>query len=183
MSTAARPAVPFTVSDVWEMPDDGYRHELIDGVLIVTPSPSLIHQRASGRLLIELSRASSPEFEVIGAPFDWKLGSHSVFQPDLLVARTADLGPLRLERTPLLVVEIQSPSTRRVDFLLKRSAFESAGVADYWLVDPDQPGITHLALIEGVYAEVARVGGDEIFKANRPFPVSFIPSDLVRAPG
>lgn len=165
------------------MPDDGYRHELIDGILIVTPAPNLVHQRCALRLAYVLSTACDADHEVIIAPFDWKLGEHSLFQPDLLVARVDDVGPARLERTPGLVIEIQSPSTRRVDLLLKRSAFESAGVPDYWLVDPDVPSLTHLALVDGIYVEAARVIGNEAFHATRPFEVTVVPADLVRPPG
>ena len=68
-----RPAMPFTYGDLEDMPDDGYRREIIGGSLIVTPSPSGGHQRATGTLFALLRAAETPETMAMVAPFDWKL--------------------------------------------------------------------------------------------------------------
>src|SRR2546427_5808485 len=82
-----RPAAPMTRADLDRMPDDGYRHELIDGVLIVTPSPSFNHQDIAANLFIHLRQACPPELYVMIAPFDIVLADDTVMIPDLLVAR------------------------------------------------------------------------------------------------
>ena len=79
---------------------------------------------------------------------------------------------------PLLVVEVQSPSTRTVDLTLKRRVLEEAGVASYWLVDPDSLTLTVLELAGPAYREVAQVSGEQLYEAKLPFPVCVIPARL-----
>jgi Uma2 family endonuclease len=170
---------PFTEDDLADRPDDGHRYELIDGALIVTPAPGVPHQRVVTRLVVLLHGARQPGQEVFAAPLDVRLSRFTVLQPDVLVARRADLTPARLEAAPLLVVEILSSGTRRIDLGTKRLAFEAAGVPAYWLVDPDVPSLTVLELEGGSYAERATVAGDEEFHATVPFPVTVIPARLL----
>ncbi|MGH9188936.1 MAG: Uma2 family endonuclease [Acidimicrobiales bacterium] len=171
--------VPFTVDDLEGVPDDGHRYELVDGALLVTPAPNTNHQRVVTSLVVALVAAAEEGIEVLPAPYDWVVGPGTLFQPDIVVARTSDLGPTRLERAPLMVVEVQSLSTRRVDLSLKRSAFEAAGVQAYWLVDPTAPTLTVLALTDGRYVEEAMVYGEESYTASFPFAVTVVPQDLL----
>jgi Uma2 family endonuclease len=173
----------FSVEEVWAIPDDGRRHELIEGVLIVTPAPGAAHQTCVLELAVLLRAGKSEDQLVLMAPFDWVAGRQTVLQPDLLVARRADVaatGDKRLERPPLLVVEVTSPSTRLVDRGTKRLAFEAAGVPVYWLVDPDEPSLTVLRLVDGAYVEDATVRGEEEYSCTSPFPVTVVPSALRR---
>ena len=173
------PAAPFTWDDLVEMPDDGYRRELVHGQLLVTPSPVFRHQRAAAELHFLLRSARPPGMEVLTAPFDWKRSEETVFEPDLLVLRSGDCQPDGwLTATPLLVVEIASPSTATTDRTLKRALYEEAGVPSYWLVDPVEPSLTVLELEGGTYREVAAVRADEPFEATRPFPVTVVPAAL-----
>ena len=173
-------AQPLTYDDLQTMPDDGRRHELVDGVLIMTPAPKILHQHVVRRLLVLLSQVALPEIELLPAPTDYVVSRHTVLQPDIVVARSADFGEDNLQRTPLLVVEVLSVSTRRIDLGTKRLVFEGAGVPSYWLVDPDEPSLTALELEEGVYREAARVTGEQAYIASTPFPVRIVPTDLVR---
>ncbi|MGH9166167.1 MAG: Uma2 family endonuclease, partial [Acidimicrobiales bacterium] len=170
---------PLTVDDVWALPGDGHRYELVDGVLLVTPAPSRAHQRAVARLVVALSAAAGDAFEVLPAPFDWLVSSSTLFQPDLIVARRGDVGEKRLEQAPLLAVEVQSPSTSSIDRGTKRIKYEQYGVVAYWLVDPLEPGLVVLHLVDGAYREVARVVGGEAYVADFPFPVTVAPDALV----
>ena len=163
-----------------EHPDDGHRYELIDGVLVVTPSPSFPHQDVSGGLFMLLRQASPADLVVLYAPFDVALADDTVMQPDIVVARRSDLTHRDLPVAPLLAVEILSPSTRRFDLTLKRSRFEAAGVASYWVIDPIELSLTAWNLVDGRYVEVADVRGDETFAATRPFAVEIVPA-LLRA--
>lgn len=170
---------PLTYADLKHMPDDGHRYELLDGVLIVTPAPSHPHQRVVVRLIVRLVASCPPDLEVLIAPFDVVLALDTALQPDVLVARRADLTRRNLPAAPVLAVEVLSPTTRRIDLLLKRSRYESAGVASYWVIDPDVPSLTVFELRDGRYETVAEVHGDQRSETSSPFQVSLVPAELV----
>jgi len=179
-SMTTLPAAAFTRADLEAMPDDGRRHELIDGVLVVTPAPSIRHQDVSLSLVLLLQQACPPEIKLLYAPVDVAFGDDTVMQPDILVAKRSDFTDRDLPVAPLLAVEILSPSTRRFDLMTKRSRYEEAGTASYWVVDPDELTLTAWELVDGVYVEVAHVTGDDVFHATRPFPLTIRPSELGR---
>jgi len=77
------------------------------------------------------------------------------------------------------VIEVLSASIRRIDLATKRMAYADAGVAAYWLVDPDVPSLTVLELGAGGYAERATVTGDEAWESQTPIPAMISPSRLV----
>lgn len=178
MSVSA--STPFTVHDLEGMPDDGRRYEVVDGQLIVSPAPGLSHQEIVYRLYGLLDAACPDEFHVVGSPFAVQPHLHTEVQPDVLVARYADLTMKNLPTGPVLAVEVLSPTGRLVDWNLKRAAYQAMGTASYWLVDPDVPELVVLELDgSGEYAEVARASGDTAFTAERPFPVDVVPSALL----
>jgi len=74
------------------MPEDGHRYELIDGTLLVTPAPDTRHQSCVAQLVIILGTAAGSDVKVLPAPYDWVAGPSTLFQPDVVVARRADLG-------------------------------------------------------------------------------------------
>jgi Uma2 family endonuclease len=140
MATAGS-ARKLTYDDLLAMPDDGLRHEIIDGVLYVSPSPSLPHQFTLGKLYQAIANFldANPVGEVYLAPFDVVFTRHDVVEPDLLFVATARLEVLtdkNVSGPPDLVVEVLSPGTRRVDLALKRDLFEREGVKEYWIIDP-----------------------------------------------
>jgi Uma2 family endonuclease len=160
------------------MPDDGHRYELIDGVLIVTPAPSRLHQRVVAAVYRSLFAECPPELEVLFAPLDVVISQDTVMQPDLLVASREDFTERDLPKPPLLAVEVLSPSTKRIDLMLKWSRLEAAGCPAYWVVDPDTPSLIAWEMRDGAYAQVAKVTGDEAARLTRPFEVSVVPADL-----
>lgn len=186
--TPPRPveALPFTVDDLDAMPDDGYRRELLDGVLIVSPAPVWAHQEVVRMLAVVVDAALPPDLRVVHAPFEWRASQKSMLQPDILVARYEALvavpGSRYLEEPPLLAVEVLSPTTRRIDRLSKLSAYQDAGVRAFWMVDPDPdtPSITVMELVDGRYSKAANIPADGEWKAEQPFPVTLRPADLVR---
>ena len=124
-------------------PDDGKRHEIIDGVHYVTPSPVTRHQAVLGRLL-PVARQLPGEQPHLGrvffAPFDVIFTRWDVVEPDLLVIAGDQLDILttkNVQGAPAIVVEILSPGTRKVDESIKRRLFERGGVREYWLIDPE----------------------------------------------
>ena len=169
----------FTRADLEAMPDDGRRHELIDGTLVVSPAPSHRHQRCSLRLALQLHQACPDDLEVLAAPFDVALAQDTILQPDLLVAHRADFTDKDLPGVPLLAVEILSPSTRQVDLHLKRARYESAGCPSYWVIDPDVPSAIIFELVDGVYVERGQATGTEELEASLPYPLVLRPNDLV----
>jgi Uma2 family endonuclease len=170
---------PLTYDDLQDMPDDGHRYELNDGVLVVSPSPRLRHQRAAGRLFVALEASAPDDVEVILAPFDVVLTDDTVLIPDIVVARRTDYSDRNLPTAPLLAVEVLSPSTRRFDLMLKRSRLESAGCPHYWVVDPDEPSVLAWALRDGSYVEVGHATGNDPLELSEPFPVRIVPAELV----
>lgn len=171
---------PLTRADLDELPDDdGHRYELIDGVLIVSPSPQLPHQDMVGNLYLLLRAGCPPHLKVVLAPFRVALADDTEVQPDLMVSPREQFTRKELPGAPLLAIEVLSPSTRRIDLLLKRDRLQSAGAASYWLVDPDEPSVTVLELADGAYVEVARASGGEAVEVQRPFPLRLVPAYLL----
>jgi Uma2 family endonuclease len=171
-----------TVEDMENMPDDEFRYELDDGVLIVSPAPSNLHQRAVTWLIVILHAACPSEFEVLAGPgVNISRFQHRV--PDVAVVRADSMNTVFQERPPLLAVEVASPRTRLYDRNRKKDVYEGFGIPAYWIVEPDldKPELTAFQLRDGRYEQVARVAGDEPFHAETPFPVTVTPVELVRA--
>ena len=137
------PDTRFTVDDFMLFPDDGRRHEIIDGEHYVTPSPTTRHQRLVQRLFLAVAehlRAHPEQGEAFIAPFDVVLSDYDVVEPDLLVIggdQTDILTEQHVRGAPALVIEVLSKGTRKRDEQTKRRLFERTGVREYWLLDPD----------------------------------------------
>lgn len=138
------PAVhKLTVNELWALfPDETHvRHELIDGVHFVTPTPITRHQVLVSRLWYEIEsylRANPAIGQVFGVPLDCVLSAYDVVEPDIILITHDQLGILtekNVQGAPALVIEVLSPSTRRRDLGLKRQLFDRAGVCEYWVVD------------------------------------------------
>jgi Uma2 family endonuclease len=155
MPTSPRPDLRLTYDDFLLFPDDGMRHELIDGEHYVTPTPVLRHQRLLGRLhlaIAEYVRARPGCGEALLSPFDIVFSRWDVVEPDLMFI-AGDQPHILTEKNivgaPALVVEILSPSTRKRDQTLKLRLFEKNGVREYWMVDPDRNLVTINRRVEG----------------------------------
>jgi Uma2 family endonuclease len=136
-----------TYADFRRFPNDGQRHELIDGKHTVTPAPTWRHQRLLVRLTLALGNfvEANPVAEVLCAPFDCVFGFFDVVEPDVLVV-TNDQRHILTKRNargaPALVIEIISESSSARDERTKRDLYERVGVREYWIVDPDHDSIT-----------------------------------------
>jgi Uma2 family endonuclease len=138
----AQTARKLTHGDYLLFPDDGQRHELIDGEHFVSPPPRLRHQRAVGRLHIAFALwGRGGQFgEVVLSPMSVIFSAYDVVEPDLIFlprgsAATADSDDW-VRGVPELLVEVLSPTSRRHDAVRKRALYERFGVAEFWLVDP-----------------------------------------------
>ena len=173
------PSRPLTYDDLAAMPDDGRRYELVDGMLLVSPAPSPLHQRVVRKLLLLLDPLTPVEWETFTAPFDVVLDEHTTFEPDVLIARTSELTPRHLPTPPVLAIEVLSPSTRTIDLTTKHARLRDFGCAHYWVVDPDEPSVLAWELVEGEYVEAGRAAGEETMRLDRPFPVEVTPQRLI----
>jgi Uma2 family endonuclease len=173
----------WTWADLQEIPDDGHRYEIVDGSLHVSPSPSRPHQVAAGRIVRLLADAAPAGVEVLEA-VDVEL-DRSVLAPDVVVlpadraySTGGPLGPGDV----LLAVEVVSPSSRRMDRMVKPSVLAEGGIPAYWRVEltgPDAPLVVVHALTDGGYREVAVVRAGESVRVDVPFAVELRPADLV----
>ena len=79
------------------------------------------------------------------------------------------------------MAEILSPDSVLRDLNLKRAVYERFGIPSYWVIDPDldQPSLRAFELVDGAYREAAQAVGNMPFRAERPFPVEIVPSQLV----
>ncbi len=175
-----RPGQLFTVDELDRMPDDGRRYELLDGVLIVSPRPRVLHQEVAFELAVQLNSACPPELRVIPEPAV-QLTRLTEFDPDIVVIRQEHVLDAKLVEPPLLIVEVRSPSTALIDLNRKKAAYQEFGVPSYWIVDPDpdRPQLTVFELGPAGYALASRVAGDDSFLAKQPFDVEVVPARLV----
>lgn len=139
-------AVKFTYDDYLLFPDDGRRHELIEGDHYMTPSPSKKHQRISLNIAYRMKAHLEhyPLGELYAAPFDVVLSNTDVVQPDLFFVSSAKASTVtdrNVQGAPDLVVEILSDTTRKTDEIVKRKLYERFGVQEYWIVDPELEAI------------------------------------------
>ena len=126
------------IDELLALPEDGLRHELLDGLHVVTPAPELTHQIVLGAFWRALE--SQDDLVLLTSPADVMLSPRTLVQPDLFVVRKrpgqilkrwSELG------VPVLAIEFLSPSTAARDRGAKRRIYQQAGVAEYWIVDLD----------------------------------------------
>jgi Uma2 family endonuclease len=165
---AARADTRLTYDDFVLFPDDGKRHEIIDGEHYVTPSPNLRHQDLVGRLHVEIAlylRTNPRAGRVFLSPLDVVLSHYDVVEPDLLFVagdQSAIMTEKNIQGPPALVVEVLSKSTRKRDAQTKRRLFERTGVREYWLVDPELDTVqVFRPSPEGRLARVAELSAEE----------------------
>jgi Uma2 family endonuclease len=138
-----------TYEDLLRLTDEEGNHgvrELIDGELIVAPSPVPNHQRIVKRLLVAIDRylEDHPIGEVLVAPLDIVLADEQVLQPDVLYIsreRSSRITDRNISGSPDLAIEVLSEFSRRRDEIRKRALYEEYGVIEYWIVDPEAESV------------------------------------------
>lgn len=149
----AKPKIKYTVADYMKTPDDQL-YQLLDGELIVAPSPTDRHQAIMGTLFFLLYQFNLETGlgYVRMSPLDVHLSEYELTQPDILFVsldRASIITAANIQGAPDLVVEILSPSTERHDRGYKRTMYPRNGVREYWLVDPAADTIEALSEAEG----------------------------------
>ena len=166
MRSETLPSVKFTYEDFVKFPDDGKRHEIIDGEHYVTPSPNTKHQRIATNLTVALGSYLKPHpiGEVFAAPFDVVFSDLDVVEPDLLYIsreRWQVLTDKHVNGAPDLAVEILSPGTRKIDEVKKRQLYERFGVSEYWVVDPESDAIKVYRRVGDAFVRVAELSMEQ----------------------
>jgi Uma2 family endonuclease len=170
---------PFTVAELDRMPSDGHRYELVDGVLVVSPRPTTVHQLVAMRLATALDRVCPQGLCVVPEP-SVQLDPVTELAPDLVVVHLDDVGGAKFTAPPLLVVEVRSPSTALIDLNRKKVVYEKFGVPSYWIVDPEpaRPELTVFELRDSGY--VLEATSTQPLTVSHPFTVTITPADLTK---
>jgi Uma2 family endonuclease len=130
----------YTYIDYCLLPDDK-RYEIIEGELLMVPSPSVMHQKVSGNISFLLKKhvAETNNGFVFSAPLDVLLSDHDVLQPDVIYITKENyqiIGEANINGAPDLVIEVVSPATAKRDYGSKKDLYECYGVKELWLVHP-----------------------------------------------
>lgn len=184
------PAWPPGVSAEWweqfEAPP-GYRAEVIQGEIVLSPSPVFRHQVVATRLGSMLGEAC-PDGYVAAVDMEWRLDAAGLVaqapQPDVIVVKPIGSG---FETPPLLAVEVLSPSDDRsilggdlTRFDGKAIDYRRNGLEFLLVVQPELEVVFLLAADDEDWREIARARGDHMFGTELPFPMRFRPRDLVK---
>lgn len=149
-----------------QIQDEWHKYELVDGVVILSPSPSPRHQSVAGEIYNQLysfvrrRRAGLILYETDVHLRAVGRGRDLVYRPEIVYfrpAREPDLDrPIAI--VPDLVVEVISAESRRLDSQTKLEDYERFGVREYWLFDPENCMMRFFVLVRGRYVEARAVG-------------------------
>lgn len=168
------PADGWTTDDLDALPEDGLRRELLDGVLLVSPSPTDIHQIIAARLMVALEQTCPDDLQVTQA-VEVRISTRRSFIPDVLVA--TDEAARRRSRyyapqEVMLAVEIVSPTSQSMDRVMKPALYAKAGIPFYWLVEIEGGLTVHTYKLE-FEDEVYQPSGifTDAIKIDQPWPI------------
>ncbi|HEY0000311.1 MAG TPA: Uma2 family endonuclease [Actinoplanes sp.] len=175
------PADGWTTDDLDALPEDGVRRELLDGVLLVSPSPTDIHQIIAGRLMVALEESCPAEFQVTQR-VEVRISPRRSFIPDVLVATDEAARRRGRHYSPhevLLAVEIVSPTSQSMDRITKPALFAAAAIPYYWRIETDG-GITVHAYKIDPENEIYQPFGtfDTAIETAEPWPITVAISRL-----
>ncbi len=174
-----------TVEDYRRLPEDDWRYQLIDGEIVMSPSPNFFHQTILSNLFQVLSsHVRQRELgKVRFAPLDFYLDDNNVYQPDILFisgARESIIQEDGLHGAPDFVVEVLSPRTARHDLNAKRAGYARSGVRELWLVYPKAKRVDVFHLQEKAEAPIASYSLGQTFRSSL-FPDLNISADEIFA--
>ena len=131
----------YTIDYIYSLPD-GQRAELIDGVVYDMSPPSLKHQLLVSNITTEINlyiRSKQGKCNVLPAPFAVLLNKDdkNYVEPDIsVICEPNKLNDKGCIGAPDWIIEIVSPSSKRMDYFIKLFKYRTAGVREYWIVDP-----------------------------------------------
>ena len=167
----------YTLEDVFKLPDGAPRVELIDGVILVVPSPTGKHQNIANLLWLWFRRQVSLDYEPLTA-VGVAVSHRNTFEPDVVLLRR----PIDVEshyyspEQVLIAVEVVSPSTRRRDRFEKPGDYAAAGIPHYWRVEQDPIHVFAYDLRDGRYELAA--DSAELLTLTKPFEIELAIRDI-----
>jgi Uma2 family endonuclease len=169
MTRSATEKKKYTYEDYLKLPEYE-RYELIEGELLMTPSPVPGHQRISGKLEFALRKFVSEHDlgEIFDAPCDVHLSDEDVVQPDILFIskeRLSIIGEKNIQGPPDLVIEIISKSSAYRDFVQKKKLYAKSGVKEYWIVIPEENAVEIYFLKDNAYSLYKAYGIGDKFES------------------
>ena len=146
-----------------QISEDGFNYELIDGIVMMTPSPTPKHQAVLMEIAAQIAlylrnHPAGQVFPETDVPLGrGPTGGDLVYRPELVFLRSERLPEItdRITGAPDLVVEVVSRGSRRFDSETKKNDYERAGVLEYWLIDPERNEMIFFRLERGGFVEVA----------------------------
>ncbi|NYH43514.1 Uma2 family endonuclease [Micromonospora jinlongensis] len=170
------PESEWTTDDLDALPEDGRRRELLDGVLLMSPSPTRKHQIIAGLLMAEL-HADCPDDYDVTQGVAVRINRTRSFIPDVLVTTSvaAAREPSKYEpHEVVLAIEIVSPSTRSIDRVLKPALYAQAGIPYYWRIETEGGELEvvtyRIDAVNEVYVETGR--WTKFVDTGEPFPIN-----------
>jgi Uma2 family endonuclease len=171
--TALRKAerYPMTYAEYCLLPDDGNRYQVLEGELIVSPAPRLLHQDVVLQLALLLrSYVISHDLgKVYISPVDVILSPTTIVQPDVVFVRREHMEMItdqNIQGPPDLCVEVLSPGTESIDRERKKALYARFGVREYWIVDPVRETVTVFGLQDGAYVLRIEASGDGVVSSS-----------------
>lgn len=162
-----------------ELPESNLPVELWDGEIVRSPTPNPVHQTIVGAVYREMDGfvRDHKVGRVFLSPLDVVLSEHRVVQPDVLFISNANRSIIQdsIRGVPDLVVEVISRGSWKRDRVEKKALYEQAGIAEYWVIDPESRSIEVFVLAKGVYQLHCRAAETAMAKSKRlaGFKVSF----------
>lgn len=162
----------WTYADWEKLPNDGRKYEVIDGTLHTSPSPTSTHQyalmRLAGSLMVWADQTNSGS--VFPAPMDVLLPNQPVpFQPDVIFVKREHEEIIQSQRivgVPDFVAEVLSPSNWLYDRREKMEIYETAGIPEYWIIDPRAREIELYLLEDSGYLLINKVSGEQVARSQ-----------------
>lgn len=169
MKTSATEKKKFTYSDYLKTPEDK-RYELIEGELILTPSPVPYHQRLVMNIAFEIEKfiRETDIGRVFPSPCDVYLDDENVLEPDVLFIsreRLSIIGEKNIHGAPDLVIEILSENSAYRDMFKKKRLYARFGVKEYWIVEPEEKTVEIYSLEEDTFRLERRYSKDSILES------------------
>jgi Uma2 family endonuclease len=156
----------WTYGQYVDLPDDGMRYEIANGVLLLAPSSTGAHQYTVGEVYFHLrSHVKLPGLGLVSRdPMVVELSAKDVFQPDIVVVMNNHLDRVQEKRVvgaPDLVVEVAAPGTVAFDRLTKYDTYEDTGVPEYWIVNLERQTVEVFTLEDGIYHTLGVFQGEQ----------------------
>lgn len=168
MADSMEKDILLTYEDYLSLPDDRNRYEILEGELVVTPSPTFAHQEVSQNIVhILYSHIKKNSLgKIVTAPMDVIFDETTIVQPDIIFISQEKCHCVTkkgIECAPDLLIEILSSSSKRYDRLSKMQIYGKHGVLYYWIIDPDSLTLEEYRIENDRYLPARTYQGNSTF--------------------